>query len=157
MNLLMNKASTSVQAVQRSEAIRRTILRVHSGALMLVAVASTANAMAGHFGGVGAYAFLRENPLAYVGLHQAYLLMLVVATTMWFGAAEPNTRRWHMVAILAHSAVLTAVLLDWNVFPALGFGKVALGSAIFHSLWIVVEASAASFLVRRGDAGSMIV
>ena len=154
MNLIMNKASINVQPARRSEALRRTILHIHSGVLMLVAVASTVNAVAGHFGGIGIYAFLRENPLAYVGLHQAYLLMLVVAITMWFGAAEPNTRRWHVIAILGHLAPLTAVLLDWNVFLALGFGKVALGSAIFHSLCIAVEAIAAIFLARRDGAGS---
>jgi len=87
----MNTAIAQTQLARRSETIRRMILRIHSVVLMLVALASTTNAIAGHLGGSGVYGFLRDNPLAYVGLHQAYLLMLVVAITVWFGAAEANT------------------------------------------------------------------
>ena len=119
----MNTTIAQAQPARHSETIRPTILRTHSVVLMLVALASTANAIAGHLGGIGVYGFLRDNPLAYVGLHQAYLLMLVVAITMWLGAAEANTRRWHVIAILAHSAVLSAVLNRLECFPDAGLRR----------------------------------
>jgi hypothetical protein len=133
--------------MNRMTPIRRTITRVHAVVLMLVSLSAMAVSVAGHFGGVGVYGFLRDNPIGYGGLYQAYLLMGIIAITLWLGASQANTLRWHIVGLLAHLPPLTGLLLLWSDFSAVAGTPVGIGSLAFHLLWIVVEAIAALVMI----------
>ena len=133
--------------MNRMTTIRRTITRVHAVVLMLVSLAAIAVSSAGHFGGVGVYGFLGDNPIGYGGLYQAYLLMFIIAIALWLGASQANTLRWHVIGLLAHLPPLTGLILLWSDFSAVGGTTVAIGSLTFHMLWIVVEAIAALLMI----------
>lgn len=133
--------------MNRMTTILRTITRVHAVVLMLVSLSAIAISSVGHFGGVGVYGFLRDNPIGYGGLYQAYLLMFIIAITLWRGASQANTLRWHVIGLLAHLPPLTGLILLWSDFRAVGGATVAIGSLTFHTLWIVVEALAALSII----------
>lgn len=133
--------------MNRMTTIRRTITRVHAVVLMLVSLSAIAVSSAGHFGGVGVYSFLRDNPICYGGLYQAYLLMFIIAITLWLGASRANTLRWHVIGLLAHLPPFTGLILLWSDFSAVGGAAVGIGSLTFHTLWIVAEAIAALSII----------
>jgi len=135
--------------------IRRTISRIHAVVLMLVSLSAVAVSSAGYFGGVGVYHFLRDNPVGYGGLYQAYLLMFIIALTLWLGSTQADALRWHVIGLLAHLPPLTGLVLLWSGFTALGGVAVGVGSLTFHTLWIVVEAIAVlSMMNTRAPAPS---
>jgi len=88
---------------------------------------------------VGPYGFLQQNPLAWNGLIQAYLLMAIIAGLMWRGAEDGKTRCWDVVGVLAHVPPVIAVLFTWETIQATGVGTVAIASLVFHAVWIVIE------------------
>jgi hypothetical protein len=114
---------------------------------MLVSLIALAISTAGYFAGAGVYGFLRTNPVGYGGLYQAYLLMFIIALTLWLGASQTNALPWHMIGLLAHVPPLTIVLLLWSELTAVSGAMVGVASLTFHTIWIVVEALAALSLM----------
>jgi hypothetical protein len=93
--------------------------------------------------GTGLFGFMRQNPMVWVGLIQAYLLMTIIAVLLIVGSREANARKWNVVGALAHCPPLIAALFSLDVFKgmgALGFVRVAIG---FHVFWFVLETFAA--------------
>ncbi len=97
------------------------------------------NATVARYLGVGPYAFLPQNPMAWVGLIQAYLLMAVVAVTLLIVRANQGSRQWHVIGAVAHLAPLLAVIFSWGLLTSLDFGSIAIISLAFHAIWIVLE------------------
>jgi hypothetical protein len=125
--------------------IRRRLLRIHSTILFLIAVAAGLNGTVGLFWAAGPYGFLQQNPLAWNGLIQAYLLMMIVAVLIWLGANDAKARRWDVVGALAHLPPVIAVIFTWDAIQATGVGTIAITSLAFHTVWIVVETIAALY------------
>ena len=70
--------------------------------------------------------------MVWVGLLQAYLLMMIIAVLLVLGAQQPETRRWHVVGALAHCAPLIAALASLDVFGAMGVGGIVWLPIAFH-------------------------
>jgi len=87
--------------------------------------------------------FMRENPMTWVGLIQAYLLMTIVAVLLILGSREVNTRKWHVVGALAHCPPLIAALSSLSVFASMGVGQIIWVPIAFHIVFFCVETFAA--------------
>jgi hypothetical protein len=93
--------------------------------------------------GTGLFGFMRQNPMVWVGLIQAYLLMAIIAVLLILGSSQVNSRKWNVVGALAHCPPLIAALSSLDVFEsmgALGFVRVAI---TFHLFWLCLETVAA--------------
>src|SRR5260370_30313574 len=112
---LMSSQSTSGIA-----AFRRWLLRIHGMILMLVALASAVATTMGWMTGAGPFGFMQQNPMVWVGLIQAYLLMTIIAVLLILGSSQTNPRKWNVVGALAHVPPLLAALSSLNVFDAMG-------------------------------------
>jgi hypothetical protein len=53
---------------------------------------------------------MQREPMVWVGLIQAYLLMTIIAVLLVLGSGQENTRKWNVVGALAHCAPLIAAL-----------------------------------------------
>ena len=53
---------------------------------------------------------MKHNPLVWIGLIQAYLLMTILAVLLIIGSREANPRKWNVVGALAHCPPLIAAL-----------------------------------------------
>jgi hypothetical protein len=140
MNALMTPRPTSSIAM-----FRRWLLRIHGTILTLVALGSAVATTIGWMTGVGLFGFLQHNPMVWVGLIQAYLLMMIVAVLLVVGSGEVNARKWNVVGALAHCAPLIAALSSLDVFEsmeALGIVRVAI---TFHLVWLSLETFAALY------------
>jgi hypothetical protein len=124
---------------------RRRLLRVHGTILTLVALSLAVFTTISRIAGIGPLGFLQQNPLAWVGLIQAYLLMAIIAVLMVLGSGEQNARKWDVVGALAHCAPLIAALSSLDVFTSMGALGVVLVSITFHSVWICLETIAALY------------
>jgi hypothetical protein len=129
-------------AETRSKGLSRTLVQRIHGTVMIalglsLAIATTYSEKTG----TGIYPFLQSNPIAQVGLLQAYLLMLVLGIAVWFGAiAGDNHWKWDVLAALAHIPPLIAVFLYWNVLASIpGQANTPFVSLAIHSFWISVE------------------
>jgi hypothetical protein len=60
--------------------------------------------------GTGLFGFMQQNPMVWVGLIQAYLLMTIIAVLLVMGSGRANARKWSVVGALAFGAPLTAAL-----------------------------------------------
>jgi hypothetical protein len=125
---------------------RRRLLRIHGSILVLVALASAIATTIGRVTGTGPFGFMRPDPMVWVGLIQAYLLMAIIAALLVLGSRDANARKWNVVGALAHCVPLIAALTSLPVFASMGaLGMVRVAIA-FHVLWFCLEAVAA--LVR---------
>jgi hypothetical protein len=139
--ILMPSQSTSGIAT-----FRRRLLRIHGTILTLVALASAVATTIGRMTGSGPFGFMQQNPMVWVGLIQAYLLMAIIAALLVLGSGDANARKWNVVGALAHCVPLIAALSSLHVFESMGaLGTVRLAIA-FHIVWLCLEAIAA--LVR---------
>ena len=95
---------------------RRRLLRTHGTILTLVALGSAVATTVGWMTGTGLFGFMQQNPMVWVGLIQAYLLMTIIAVLLVVGSGQANARKWNVVGALAHCAPLVAALSSLDVF-----------------------------------------
>ena len=130
---------------------RRWLLRIHGTTLTLVALGSGLATTFGWMTGAGLFGFMQQNPMVWVGLIQAYLLMAIIAVLLVLGSGQPNARKWNVVGALAHCAPLIAAFGALAVFDSMGaFGIVRIAIA-FHLVWLCLETLAAVYPDRAAD------
>jgi hypothetical protein len=142
------------QATSRIASFRRWLLRIHGAILMLVALVSAVATTIGRMTGSGLFGFMQQNPMVWVGLIQAYLLMTIIAALLLLGSGQVNTRKWHVVGALAHCAPLIAALSSLDVFESMGALGIVRVAIAFHCFWLGLETIAALYPGLR-DATSV--
>ena len=70
--------------------VSRIVLRFHGSFLIVLTILLIVLSSLGTFRGAGPFAWLNENPMADVGLLQAYSLMMTVAVVLWIGSYQDN-------------------------------------------------------------------
>src|ERR1700716_717664 len=124
---------------------RRWLLRIHGTILTLVALGSAVATTIGRITGTGLFGFMRQNPMVWVGLIQAYLLMTIIAVLLVLGSGQANVRKWNIVGALAHGAPLIAALSSLNVFESMGALGIVRAAIAFHAIWLCLETIAALY------------
>lgn len=89
--------------------------------------------------GTGPFGFIQQNPLVWVGLIQAYLLITIIAVLLILGSHQPNPRKWNIVGALAHCPPLIAALSSLNVFASMGALGLVRVAIAFHFVWLGLE------------------
>jgi CDP-diglyceride synthetase len=128
---------------RRIATFRRRLLRIHGTILLLVALANAVATTIGRVSGTGPFGFMQQNPMVWVGLIQAYLLMAMIAVLLVLGSREANARKWNVVGALAHGVPLIAALSSLDVFASMGALGIVWGAIAFHILWLCLEGGAA--------------
>ena len=136
---------TAPKPISSIAMFRRWLLRIHGTILTLVALGSALATTIGLMTGTGLFGFMQQNPMVWVGLIQAYLLMAIIAVLLVLGSGQANVRKWNVVGALAHCAPLIAALGSLAVFESMGaFGIVRIAIA-FHLVWLCLETLAAVY------------
>ena len=117
----------------------KLILKIHAIFLMILTVLLTIGGFVGMNTGIGPFSWLRDIPMGFVGLMQAYLLMFLVGVCLWIGTEGKEVWRWSVVAIVAHCIPLLAIFSLWNVLADAGYLGIANYSYIIHGTWITIE------------------
>jgi hypothetical protein len=136
--------STS-QSASGIAVLRQWLLRIHGAILTLVALGSAVATTIGWMTGTGLFGFMQQNPLVWVGLIQAYLLMTIIAVLLVLGSGQPNARKWNVVGALAHGAPLIAALPSLDVFASMGALGIVRVAITFHVVWLCLETVAALY------------
>jgi hypothetical protein len=136
---------TTPQHTSRIATFRRWLLRIHGTILTLVALSSAVATTIGRMTGTGLFGFMQKNPMVWVGLIQAYLLMTIIAVLLVFGSDKANSRKWNVVGALAHFPPLIAALSSLDVFESMGALGIVRVSIAFHILWLCLETFAALY------------
>ena len=126
-------------------AFRRWLLRIHGTILTVVALGSAVATTIGWLTGTGIFGFMRQNPMVWVGLIQAYLLMTIIAVLLVLGSGQANARKWNVVGALAHCAPLIAALSSLDVFESMGALGIVRVAIAFHIAWLCLETFAALY------------
>ena len=124
---------------------RRWLLRIHGTILTLVALGSAVATTIGRMTGSGLFGFMQQNPMVWVGLIQAYLLMTIIAVLLVLGSSQANARKWNVVGALAHCAPLIAALSSLDVFESMGALGIVRVAIAFHIVWLSLETFAALY------------
>src|SRR5205814_8804774 len=98
---------------------RRRLLRIHGAILAVVALGSAIATTIGRRTGTGQFGFMRQDPMVWVGLIQAYLLMAIIAVLLIIGSREANPRKWNVVGALAPCPPLLAAVPSLRPFDSL--------------------------------------
>jgi hypothetical protein len=112
---------------------------------MLVALGSAVATTVGRMTGTGPFGFMQQNPMVWVGLIQAYLLMTIIAVLLVLGSSQVNARKWNVVGALAHCAPLFAALSSLDVFESMGALGIVRAAIAFHFVWLCLETFAALY------------
>lgn len=139
------KPVTSSKPNSRVPAYRRTLLRIHGTILTLVALGSALATTIGWRTGAGPFGFMRQNPMVWVGLIQAYLLMTIIAVLLILGSGQVNARKWNVVGALAHCPPLIAALSSLAVFKSMNALGIVRAAIAFHFIWLCLETVAALY------------
>jgi len=126
-------------------AFRRWLLRIHGTILTMVALGSAVATTIGWLTGTGIFGFMQQNPMVWVGLIQAYLLMTIIAVLLVLGSGQANARKWNVVGALAHCAPLIAALSSLDVFESMGALGIVRVAIAFHIAWLCLETFAALY------------
>lgn len=94
--------------------LSRAVLRIHGSFLAIATSLLTISSGLGYLSGQGQFAMLHAEPIGYIGLFQAYLLMTTLGIALWVGSFSEKPRAWHIVGILSHAAPLAANFLFWQ-------------------------------------------
>jgi hypothetical protein len=140
---------TTSQPASGIATFRRWLLRIHGTILTLVALASAVATSIGWMTGTGLFGFMQQNPMVWVGLIQAYLLMTIIAVLLVLGSGQANARKWNVVGALAHCAPLIAALSSLDVFESMGALGIVRVAIAFHVVWLCLETFAALYPDRR--------
>lgn len=141
-----------------SNRLPRIIVRFHASLLIFIALTGLTVASLG-WHGWGPYQILTEQPLGYVGLYQAFLLMVVIATMAWIGSLRWDGRLWNALLMCAEMIPLSIAIIAAPVLVAEGEQSLLLASVAYHIPMIVLEIIAllwkAPWLARHSDAHAM--
>jgi hypothetical protein len=88
---------------------------------------------------------MRQNPMVWVGLIQAYLLTTIIAVLLVLGSGQANARKWNVVGALAHCPPLIAALSSLAVFKSMGALGIVRVAIAFHFVWLGLETFAALY------------
>jgi hypothetical protein len=99
---------------EKSSRISKAVLRTHGTLLIAATLALTTASGLGYLSGQGQFGMLHAEPIGYIGLFQAYLLMTTMGVALWLGSTMVRTRPWHLIGILGHAAPLAANFLFWR-------------------------------------------
>jgi hypothetical protein len=135
----------ATHSTSRIAAFRRCLLRIHGTILMLVALGSAVATTIGRMTGTGLFGFMHQNPMVWVGLIQAYLLMAIIAVLLVIGSGEANARKWNVIGALAHCAPLIAAFSSLDVFESMGALGILRVAITFHVVWLCLETFAAVY------------
>jgi len=124
---------------------RRRLLQIHGTILMLVALGSAVATTVGWQTGAGLFGFMQHNPMVWVGLIQAYLLMTIIAVLLVLGSRQANARKWNVVGALAHCPPLIAALSSLDVFESMAAPGIVRVAIAFHLIWLCLETFAALY------------
>jgi hypothetical protein len=136
---------TTLQSPSGLATFRRRLLRIHGTILALVALAAAVATTIARITGTGPFGFMQQNPMAWVGLFQSYLLMTIIAVLLLLGSGQANARKWDVVGALAHCPPLIVALSSLPVFASLGAGGFVWGSITFHLVFFCLETIAALY------------
>jgi hypothetical protein len=136
---------TTSQSTAGITAFRRWLLRLHGTMLTLVALGSAVATTFGWMTGTGLFGFMQQNPLVWVGLIQAYLLMTIIAVLLVLGSSQATARKWNVVGALAHCPPLIAALSSLDVFKSMGALGIVRVAIAFHIVWFCLETIAALY------------
>ena len=131
---------------------RRWLLRIHGTILTLVALGSAVATTIGWMTGTGLFGFMQQNPMVWVGLIQAYLLMTIIAVLLVLGSGQANARKWNVVGAL-HGAPLIAALSSLDVFESMGAAGIVRVAIAFHLVWLGFTTKPLRSLPSGGCAG----
>jgi hypothetical protein len=112
---------------------------------MLVALGSAVATTVGWMTGTGLFGFMLRNPMVWVGLIQAYLLMAIIAVLLILGSSQINTRKWNVVGAVAHCPPLIAALSSLDTFESMGALGIVRVAIAFHFVWFCLEIFAALY------------
>jgi hypothetical protein len=136
---------TTPQSKSGIAVFRKWVLRVHGTILALVALGNAVVTTIGRMTGTGPFGFMQQNPMVWVGLIQAYLLMTIIAVLLLVGSYQPAVRKWNVVGALAHCAPLIAALSSLDVFKTMGALGIVWLAIAFHSFFCALETIAALY------------
>ena len=122
---------------------RRRLLKTHGSILALVALAAAVATTWGWKTGSGPFGFMQRDPMVWVGLIQAYLLMTIIAVLLITGSTEAKARKWNVVGALAHCPPLIAALSSLHVFASMGVAGIVWVPITFHIVFLCLETFAA--------------
>src|SRR3954470_16397038 len=112
--------------------LRQWLLRIHGAILIVVALGSAVATTIGRMTGTGLFGFMQQNPMVWVGLIQAYLLMAIIAVLLVLGSGQANARKWNVVGALAHCPPLIAALSSLGVLESMGALGIVRAAIAFH-------------------------
>lgn len=146
-----------IDDTNRATRVSRAALRIHGSILFVATITLTVSGWMGYVSGEGQFGMLRAEPIGYIGLFQAYLLMTTLGVALWVGSFLEKPRVWHLIGILGHSAPLAANFLFWSDIER--YGITHAGIAIHLSMmalelggWIASRTSDVG--MPRAAAGS---
>lgn len=115
------------------------VLLIHGIFLLIVTGMNTIVSVIGLKTGEGLFSFIKNIPMAEVGLFQAYLLMLLIGIVLLMNVKSERSWRYDVVGVLAHLIPLSALLLFQDVVKEIMGMRIFIASALIHIPWIIIE------------------
>ncbi|MBL4755806.1 MAG: hypothetical protein JKY52_19710 [Flavobacteriales bacterium] len=129
----------------------KNVLRIHGTVIIFAGLALTVLGWIGTFQGKGMMAILESEPIGYIGLFQAYLLMACFGIVLWMASNLEERRIWHLAGFLAHSAPLAANIVFWDQIESYGISH---NGIMLHITFMTIQAITYLFYEQKQPANT---
>ncbi len=126
------------------------LLRLNAVFLMTLGSAAAAADAVGHFVGRGPMAAVMFHAPLAISSFEAHLLAALLGAVLWSGAAQPDTRRSHIVAAAIHTVLGGSNLLFFErAFGAVDLRAFGVVITACHLFFVLAQTLAALPAPRR--------
>jgi len=130
---------------------KNIVLMIHGIFLLIVTAINTIVSLLGFQTGKGIFAFIKDIPMAEVGLFQAYLLMMLIGGVLLMNVKSEHSWRYDILGALAHLIPLSALLLFQDIVKEIMGIRIFIASALIHVPWIVIESTTAFVQFKKSN------
>jgi hypothetical protein len=120
--------------------LRTMVTRIHASILSIICVVFIVVATVGWQSASGVYKVLATQPLGYLGLYQAYLLMLMMSVASVIGASIMPSRLWNVLLMCAHLVPLSALVVGYGPIRDTESTNLVPVSLVIHLALMALEA-----------------
>lgn len=131
------------------------VLKIHGIFLLIVTAINIIASVIGLKTGEGVFAFIKDIPMAEVGLFQAYLLMMLLGIVLLMNVRNQHSWRYDLIGAIAHLIPLSALFVFQDMVKEVMGMRIFLASAFIHIPWIIIE-TAATFIQYKKSHGKAV-
>ena len=115
------------------------VLKAHGLIFSVLGFILFLGTLVGRLKGVGMFSFLKENPVAAIGFHEAYVLIGFLGFACFLTSNCRNLLPWQCLILIIHLFLIVVNISHWSFYSELNMVEAGYISTCMHVLFSSIE------------------